>query len=85
MSEIRVCKAWGIEHWPVDDMIIAITETQPQHKDLNAAGVFFDDQARQIEEALHRSLPGGTYDRLTGRLLERKATHFRVRHYQLED
>lgn len=83
MNEIRVCKAWGCltaHDMSVDDMIIHITQHQPPHKDLNAAGRFFDEQARQIEEALHHSLPGGTYDRLLGRMLARKATHFRVSH-----
>jgi len=47
---------------------------------LERVGAWYDEQARMIEEGLYESLPGGTYDRLLGRMLARKASHFRVRH-----
>ncbi len=36
----------------------------------------FDEQGAKLEEALHSVLPGGTYDRLLGCMLTRKASHF---------
>ena len=38
------------------------------------------EQAMEIEITLHMSLPGGVYDRLTGLMLARKASHFAVAH-----
>ena len=38
----------------------------------------FQDQAAALEVALHNALPGGTYDKLLGLMLQRKATHFLV-------
>ena len=40
----------------------------------------FMDQAKALEEALYKALPGGTYDRLCGLMLQRKAGHFIVSH-----
>ena len=39
---------------------------------------FFQREAQLIEETLHGSLPGGTYDRLMGEMLKRKASVYRV-------
>lgn len=39
----------------------------------------FDEQAQLLFEALRDSLPGGTIDRLTGKLLDYKACHFLVK------
>lgn len=38
----------------------------------------FEDQATALETALHNALPGGTYDRLLGLMLKRRASHFLV-------
>lgn len=38
----------------------------------------YDADADAIAQALHKSLPGGTFDRLVLKLLEIKASHFRV-------
>ncbi len=40
----------------------------------------FSDDAERLEMELYRSLPGGTYDRLLGKMLGRKASHFVVSH-----
>ena len=40
---------------------------------------------RLIEEALISSLPGGTYDALLVKMLDRKRTQFRVTHQIRED
>jgi len=48
--------------------------------DLHEYAGFYTEQALAIERALYGSLPGGTYDRLLGLMLQRKSTHFRVAH-----
>jgi hypothetical protein len=54
----------------VDDLpVIASTE------DLDR---IFEAHAALIEGLLNETLPGGTYDRLLGRMLARKASHYRV-------
>ena len=63
---------------PVEPVWIRITEKMPAFEDLDALGIYFDEQAMALEQALINSLPGGVYDRLLGRMLTRKATHFRV-------
>jgi len=45
---------------------------------LAAAEKVFQDQAAALETALHNALPGGTYDRLLGLMLQRRASHFLV-------
>ncbi len=40
--------------------------------------LFFDTQAGCLERTLSIALPGGTYDRLLARMLDRKASHLRV-------
>ena len=66
---------------PVIDTRIEITGALPDLEYPQETAHYYDNQARQIEEALHRSLPGGTYDRLVGRMLARKASHFRIAHF----
>jgi hypothetical protein len=86
MTEVTVCKADPIGDQVIEDARIHITGKLPESKGpieslpefLAALAKVFDSQAEAIETALHDSLPGGTYDRLLGRMLERKATHFRV-------
>jgi hypothetical protein len=86
MIEVTVCKADPIGTDAAPDTHIHITGKLPESKGpieslpefLAASAKVFDSQAEAIEVALHDSLPGGTYDRLLGRMLARKATHFRV-------
>ena len=42
----------------------------------------FQDDAIALEETLYHNLPGGTYDRLLGLMLTRKASHFVVSHFK---
>jgi len=57
---------------------LVATRRAPEHENLEAAGVFFDQQARAIVEALHASLPGGTWDRVVGHAVLAHASHFVV-------
>ena len=41
------------------------------------SGAFYDEQAGALAEALHRSIPAGTLDRLLVKLLEVQACHLR--------
>jgi len=66
---------------PVIDTRIEVIGSLPAIEGMEEHARYFDRQAQQIEEALNSSLPGGTYDRLAGRMLARKATHFRVAHF----
>lgn len=86
MSEplrVRVCKAEPFPGDTVRGAIIEITREQDAYNyrdDLAVIDAQFAADAEAIEDGLHNSLPGGTYDRLCGLLLARKATHFRVPH-----
>lgn len=89
MSEplrVRVHKAMASGPEPVCGAIVEITREQPEYStrkvDMWESDARFDSDSEAIEIGLWRSLPGGTYDRLLGRMLTRKATHFRVLHYQ---
>ena len=59
---------------------IVIEEEMPDLGRMNLAefDAIFQADAEAIETALRLALPGGTYDRLLVRMLQQKATHFRV-------
>lgn len=81
MADVTISKAQAVGDQEVPDAHIHITGEQPEfgfRGGLAVWGIYFDEQAEAIELALHGSLPGGTYDRLLGRMLLRKASHFRV-------
>jgi hypothetical protein len=83
MIEVTVCKAYpNGPTEPTPDVHIHITGGVPDEEtaSLERWGDYCDEQAKQIDEALAHSLPGGTYDRLLGHMLARKASHFRVAH-----
>ncbi len=92
VAEITVCKAspTGLAY-PTPDYHIHVSAELPEFPfdthdphalsaHLRVANAYFEEQAQQIEESLWASLPGGTYDRLLGRMLARKASHYRVAH-----
>lgn len=54
--------------------------TPPTDVTLEELAGTFDQEAQQIADALIGSLPGGVLDRLVGRLLTYKASHFIVNH-----
>jgi len=47
---------------------------------MDEADGWYEAEARKIERLLYATLPGGTYDKLAGLMLLRKASHFRVSH-----
>ena len=81
MKTIYVCKAQCIDRG-LDVEITRIFAEQeiPDFKTLEEQDKFMQLEAESIEAALYNSLPGGTYDRLLGVMLQHKATHFRVAH-----
>ncbi len=90
MAIITICKAdpSGIAENETEDVVISITgkipgkiQPFPRGPDLlSTADRFFDSEAQRLFEALRDSLPGGTIDRLLGKLLAYKASHFIVSH-----
>jgi len=63
------------------DVCIQIVEPLPPWRgDSSLADLdrIFEADASRIEQALRDYLPGGTYDRLLGRMLGHKASHLRV-------
>lgn len=65
-------------------VLVSIIEIRPTLPESPIGGYGLGDtmaqDAKQIADALHASLPGGTFDRLIVLLLERKISHFVVRH-----
>ncbi len=84
MNEVSVHKAAPIGGRKVENASILIAgnieHEMPKDADLGTAGRVFDAEAEQIFIALRDSLPGGTMDRLVGKLLAYKASHFYVSH-----
>ena len=77
---LSVYKAQATGDQVVEDAEIAITTTIPTMQSLDHTDALFCIDAGALESALYGSLPGGTYDRLLGKMLARKATHFVVSH-----
>lgn len=81
MRHISVAKAQpALRSDPIEDVQITIggAEILSGAMTIEQARDVFDHQARVIAHALATSLPGGTLDRLTALLLERKASSLRV-------
>lgn len=81
MPEYTVHKAEPIGSQVVPSVTVAITEPLPARDDkvsLARAALLYAMDAAIVEEALHQSLPGGTYDRVLIEMLQRKASHLRV-------
>ncbi len=81
LPTVTVCTFDSIGPEPALGMVIRITDTMPskdQIPELADFGKFLDSQAEVLENALRSSLPGGVYDRLLGRMMLYKSTHFRV-------
>lgn len=83
MNIIQIYKAQRTGDQPVMNVSIQIEQTIPEfgsgHKmPMNAAAKLYDEQAQALFDALANSLPGGTLDRLLGKMLAYKASHFRV-------
>jgi hypothetical protein len=79
--EVNIYKAQGHGEEIVEGVIVFIDQELPKQNErtlLSVLDEMFSDQAEKLESALWRSLPGGTYDRLCGLMLKRKASHFVV-------
>jgi hypothetical protein len=77
--DVRRAGPVGERHVPV--VHIVIEEEMPHlrgSETLAQLDARFLEDARVIEKGLIESLPGGTYDRLLGLMLQRKASHFIV-------
>lgn len=82
---MQIAKAQSTGDEEVKNITIEISDECPSFCDIPPANNwversenFFMEQARDLEEALYNSLPGGTYDRLLGLMLKRRASHFIV-------
>lgn len=82
MTTIVISKAEPtVQGEPVEDAVIHIDEPMPQmfrNGTLEQLAEWFDLQAHYLEKVLFEHLPGGTYDHLVSKMLERKASHFVV-------
>lgn len=81
---IVVAKAQPNTVGATPDTYIEITGELPDFASLEEWDAYADRQAKQISDALGIALPGGVYDRLLGRMLTHKASHFRVAHKEVE-
>ena len=77
---LHIYKAQATGRQAVENANIVIEEPFPPARSLDVAAEMFAIEAEALEAALYGSLPGGTYDRLLGKMLERKASHFIVSH-----
>ena len=78
LNEVHIFKAAPIGDQIIRPTVIHITETIPEMKTLEAAEATYWVEADELAEALHEALPGGVLDRLLIRLMEIKASLWRV-------
>lgn len=62
---------------PVPDTVIAITAALPEINNTAVIRNYYAVQALDMERALHQALPGGTYDALLVKMLERTVSLLR--------
>ena len=79
---LSIYKGQKIGKNKVDDLHLEFTREFPIVDKIKHSDSIFDAQAEVLEKQLFRTLPGGTYDRLVGMMLKRKASHFIVTHDQ---
>ena len=82
MKTVLIHKSAGSYHGQPDteDLTIRALSEFPNLKTLEEYDEAFLKDAQKVETALYETLPGGTFDRLLGLMLMRKASHFRVSH-----
>ena len=73
-------KAQPIGDRPVSSATIVIEEEITTDRTICGADAVFVEDAEYLEMALYNALPGGTYDWLLVKTLERKASHLIVSH-----
>ena len=78
MKHINIHKAQPIGDQKSEDLQITFNINYPEPVDMKQSAERFDTEAAILEKALHDTLPSGTYDRLLGEMLERRASHFVV-------
>lgn len=66
--------------WTIIEIVGDIAYAGNKDEPIERWAEIFDAQAEILFTALRDSLPGGTIDRLTGKLLAYKASHFHVNH-----
>lgn len=88
MKNIEVHKAQSSGDVPIDSFCITADKQFPDNDGeyrLRDSVAMFDADAELIVSILCKSLPGGTLDRLLGKLLERKASLFVVPMFEPEN
>lgn len=84
MRVLNIFKAQGVGRRTVDDLTIQVVRELPQPSiGLADNRPIFEKEAEAMAEALHQSLPGGTFDRLLIALLKRKASDLIVPYGEL--
>ncbi len=78
MQTIILYKAQPIGDKSPKDIEILIKGSFPTFETISKSDKLFNDEAVSLETTLHNTLPGGTYDRLLQKMLERRASHFVV-------
>ena len=76
--DIGLCKAAPKDGKETVGLIISVRAEIPQLDPLISNAAWFSAQAEVLEDALHESLPEGTYDRLLSLMLAR--SHFASAH-----
>lgn len=82
MKTITVVRAGAIGGEQPEEAMITITGEPDDTVSLKAAEAFYEEQAEQLATVLEQTLPGGTLDRVIGRLMARRASLFRVPLYR---
>jgi len=84
IRQISITKAEPIGDQNIPTLVINIFDVPPQFDSPDDAARWYASQAQLLERRLHGTLPGGTYDRLLGLMLTRKASLLKVAYGGLE-
>ena len=77
---LNLMKAVQMIDREVHNTTILFKDTFPDNASLKESDKLFELEATALENILINTLPGGTYDRLLGKMLQRKSSHFIVSH-----
>lgn len=75
--EVLICKADPLHgDDPIEDVTIQIIEAIGEGRTLSESKVFFESQAQKLAEALFKSLPQGTRERLLIYLMQQSVSSY---------
>lgn len=81
VQNIKTCKASPVGDREVPSLIVEFSLEVPESDNLKAIGNFYRNTAKDIVNAMGKSIPGGLFDAILVEMMRAKVSLFRVPHF----